>query len=178
MCKFAPSGTRRWPCFGDGRTNRRRKASGNRSRSAWDNEFSDTHPSSGRRPRRCALIREQLRRAGLDVVITVVTGREAFRSGHCKSEFDLVLSDYRVPRFNGLDALESLRRVTQSVPFILVTGALGDEGAIELLRSGATDCVLKDRLARLAPAIQRALSSTTRNGSTLRFKPSCWRRIA
>jgi len=109
-------------------------------------------------PADARLIREQLRRAGLDVVITLVSGREAFEAAIGTSEFDLVLSDYRVPRFNGLDALESLRRVTQSVPFILVTGALGDEGAIELLRSGATDCVLKDRLARLAPAIQRALS--------------------
>jgi signal transduction histidine kinase/DNA-binding response OmpR family regulator len=104
------------------------------------------------------LIREQLLRSGLDVSITVADGREAFAAAIRKGEFDIVLSDYRVPQFNGLEALEYVRSAGVQVPFILVTGALGDEGAIELLHSGATDCVLKDRLARLAPAIQRALS--------------------
>jgi len=104
------------------------------------------------------LIREQLLRSGLNLSITVVDGREAFAAAIRKGEFDIVLSDYRVPQFNGLEALEYVRNAGVQVPFILVTGALGDEGAIELLHSGATDCVLKDRLARLAPAIQRALS--------------------
>ena len=104
------------------------------------------------------LIREQLRQDGLDAVITVVSGREAFESALTAAAFDLVLSDFRVPRFNGLDALESLRRASQSIPFVLVTGALGDEGAIEMLRSGATDCVLKDRLMRLGPVVRRALA--------------------
>ena len=103
------------------------------------------------------LIREQLLRSGLDVLITVAPGREAFEAEIQKNNFDIILSDYRVPRFNGLQALEYVRSAAIHVPFILVTGALGDEGAIELLHSGATDCVLKDRLARLAPAIQRAL---------------------
>jgi signal transduction histidine kinase len=104
------------------------------------------------------LIREQLRHAGLDAAITVVSGRDAFEGALANSAFDLVLSDFRVPRFNGLEALESLRRASQSIPFILVTGALGEEGAIEILRSGATDCVLKDRLVRLGPVVQRALA--------------------
>ena len=104
------------------------------------------------------LIREQLRQDGLDAAITVVAGREAFEAALAADAFDLVLSDFRVPRFNGLDALESLRRASQSIPFILVTGALGDEGAIEMLRSGATDCVLKDRLVHLGSVVRRALS--------------------
>jgi signal transduction histidine kinase len=112
-------------------------------------------------PADARLIREQLRRSGLDASITVADGREAFAAAIRKDEFDIVLSDYRVPRFNGLQALEYVRGAAIQVPFILVTGALGDEGAIELLHSGATDCVLKDRLARLAPAIQRALSEDT-----------------
>ena len=103
------------------------------------------------------LIGEQLLRAGLDTHITVATGRAAFEAA-LKGKFDLVLSDYRVPGFNGLEALAMVRAADSNVPFILVTGALGDEGAIELLRSGATDCVLKDRLARLTPAIRRAMS--------------------
>src|SRR5579859_6440815 len=108
-------------------------------------------------PADARLIAEQLLRSGLDALITVAGGRGPFEAALANKEFDLVLSDYRVPGFNGLEALELLRATGHKIPFILVTGALGDEGAIELLRTGATDCVLKDRMARLAPAIRRAL---------------------
>ena len=104
------------------------------------------------------LIGEQLRKSSLDVAITVAGSREAFEALVPRGDFDLVLSDYHVPRFNGLEALELVRGASPQIPFILVTGALGDERAVELLRAGATDFVLKDRLARLAPAIQRALA--------------------
>ena len=109
-------------------------------------------------PADARLIREQLIRSDLDVSINVAGTREAFEAAVAQGGFDLVLSDYHVPRFNGLEALELVRRAAPKIPFILITGALGDERAVELLRSGATDFVLKDRLARLAPAIQRALS--------------------
>jgi PAS domain S-box-containing protein len=109
-------------------------------------------------PADARLIREQLRKSDLDVAITVADTREAFEAVLAKGGFNLVLSDYHVPGFNGLEALELVRSATAHMPFILVTGALGDERAVEVLRSGATDCVLKDRLARLAPAIQRALT--------------------
>ena len=109
-------------------------------------------------PADARLIREQLRRSGLDVAITVAGSGEAFAVALSQGGFDLVLSDYHVPRFNGLEALELVRSRAPQLPFILVTGALGDERAVELLRSGATDFVLKDRLARLGAAIQRALS--------------------
>jgi PAS domain S-box-containing protein len=103
------------------------------------------------------LLSEHLRRSMLDCHITVVASREAFEAQVTAGNFDVVLSDYHLPRFNGLEALEVVRRRDRQLPFILVTGALGDERAVELLRSGATDFVLKDRLARLAPAIDRAL---------------------
>ena len=108
-------------------------------------------------PADAQLIAEQLLRSNLDAVITVAQGRKPFEAALASKEFDLVLSDYRVPGFNGIEALELLRAAGRKIPFILVTGALGDEGAIELLRTGATDCVLKDRMARLASAIRRAL---------------------
>jgi PAS domain S-box-containing protein len=103
------------------------------------------------------LLREQLRRSGLDCVVTVVASREAFEAQVAAGDFDVVLCDYHLPRFSGLEALEVVRAHDPQLPFILVTGALGDERAVDLLRSGATDFVLKDRLARLAPAIDRAL---------------------
>jgi len=119
------------------------------------------------------LIREQLLRSGLDASITVAGGREAFEAAIRKSEFDIVLSDYRVPRFNGLQALEYVRSVDIKVPFILVTGALGDEGAIELLHSGATDCVLKDRLAAWHRQSSVPYASMPRETSMRRCRCSC-----
>lgn len=104
------------------------------------------------------LVGEQLLRAGLDAVITVAHGRESFEAALADKEFDLILSDYRVPGFHGMEALDRLRAMGCKIPFIVITGVLGDEVAIELLRAGATDCVLKDRMARLAPAIRRAIT--------------------
>jgi two-component system CheB/CheR fusion protein len=103
------------------------------------------------------LIQEHLRRSGIDAAITLVASREDFEGTLSDRPFDLVLCDYHLRGFDGLEALELVRKRSPQVPFILVTGALGDERAVELLRKGATDFVLKDRLARLAPAIQRAL---------------------
>jgi PAS domain S-box-containing protein len=109
-------------------------------------------------PADARLLREQLRLSDLPCSIAVADSREAFEAQLTAASFDVVLSDFRVPRFSGLEALALVRRHDPRMPFILVTGALVDERAVELLRSGATDFVLKDRLARLAPAIRRALA--------------------
>ncbi len=108
-------------------------------------------------PADARLILNHLQRAGLDTAVTFVSNREAFDAALAAASFDAVLSDYHLPGFNGLDALEIVRRHSSRMPFILVTGALGDERAVDLVKSGATDFVLKDRLARLSPAIRRAL---------------------
>jgi PAS domain S-box-containing protein len=70
---------------------------------------------------------------------------------------DIILSDYSLPSFDGQSALKISREQNADIPFIFVSGALGEEMAIELLKKGATDYVLKDRLSRLAPAVSRAL---------------------
>jgi PAS domain S-box-containing protein len=74
-----------------------------------------------------------------------------------ESEFDLILVDYTLPSFDGLSALALARKVQPDLPFIFVSGTLGEEVAIEALKVGATDYVLKTRLSRLAPAARRAL---------------------
>ena len=74
-----------------------------------------------------------------------------------QNEYNLILSDYNMPGFDGLTALRLVRERTSAIPFILVSGAMGEEIAIESLRAGATDYVLKDRLARLGPVVKRAL---------------------
>ena len=70
---------------------------------------------------------------------------------------DLIIADYNMPRFDGLTALRLVRERDADLPFILVSGTLGEERAVEALKSGATDYVLKGNLARLAPVVQRAL---------------------
>jgi signal transduction histidine kinase len=86
-----------------------------------------------------------------------VEGRAAFESAFAPGRFELVIADYRLPDYTGLEALEHVRRRDTLVPFVLVSGALGEERAVEALRSGATDYVLKQGLARLASAVRRAL---------------------
>ncbi|MGC2434164.1 MAG: response regulator, partial [Desulfobaccales bacterium] len=70
---------------------------------------------------------------------------------------DLILSDYHLPRFNGPAALALAQEKCPDIPFIFVSGAIGEEVAVDNLKRGATDYVLKDRLFRLAPAVKRAL---------------------
>lgn len=70
---------------------------------------------------------------------------------------DLVLSDYSMPQFTGLRALELIKSRHPEIPFIIVSGTIGEETAVEAMRLGATDYLLKDRLGRLGPAISRAL---------------------
>ncbi|MDF5708967.1 MAG: response regulator [Nostoc sp. S4] len=80
-----------------------------------------------------------------------------FLAAICTEAFDLILADYALPSFDGISALEIARNKCPEVPFIFVSAALGEELAIEALKKGATDYVLKQRLGRLVPSVQRAL---------------------
>lgn len=103
------------------------------------------------------MIRHILGEAGREVSLVAVETREAFEAELNRRPPHLILSDYWLPTFNGSKALEISKRVAPQVPFIFVTGVLGEEVAIEMLKEGATDYVLKNRLSRLAPAVSRAL---------------------
>ncbi|MEG4393037.1 EAL domain-containing protein [Microcoleus sp. BROC3] len=74
---------------------------------------------------------------------------------NCK--YDAVLSDYRLPGFNGLEVLKLMQELGQDIPFILVTGSLGEEAAVECIKAGMTDYVLKGRLFRLPTVLERSL---------------------
>lgn len=102
------------------------------------------------------LIQAHLEEAGLEMEFRRVDTRAEFEAAVCSST-DLVLSDYKLPQFDALEALALVREHCPELPFIFVTGALGEELAIETLKRGATDYVLKDRLGRLVPAVRRAL---------------------
>jgi PAS domain S-box-containing protein len=74
-----------------------------------------------------------------------------------RKNFDLILSDYSIPGFNGREALSLVRKKCPATPFLFVSGTIGEDTAIEALKNGATDYVLKHRLMRLIPVVDRAL---------------------
>src|SRR5690242_2349742 len=108
-------------------------------------------------PEEAELLQRELQKAGLAFVARRVQTKSAFQQSLDEFKPDLVLADSKLPGFDGRSALQMVRQRDPLLPVIMVTGALGDEAAVELLMAGASDYVLKDRLARLAPAIQRAL---------------------
>src|SRR5512145_533796 len=104
------------------------------------------------------LVQFELENAGLSYTAKVVETEEDFVRALDEYHPDIILSDYDLPRYTGALALAQARMRCPDVPFILVTGAIGEDRAIEILTQGAKDYVLKDRLSRLAPAVQRALA--------------------
>jgi PAS domain S-box-containing protein len=99
----------------------------------------------------------ELARAGFEIDSEVVFTSQEFIERFQSKRYDLILADYRLPDWTGLDALRWLRNVGIDTPFILVTGTLGDDFAVECIKEGATDYVLKDKLDRLPRACRRAL---------------------
>jgi DNA-binding NtrC family response regulator len=108
-------------------------------------------------PNDTELIQAALEAEGLTCKMVRVDTQAAFRAYLEKGEIDLILADYTLPSFDGLSALRLAMSTLPEVPFIFVSGTLGEEVAIEALQIGATDYVLKTRLSRLAPSVLRAL---------------------
>ncbi len=107
-------------------------------------------------PTDAELIVHQLRRAGLRPSGSGWKPRQAFAAS-LRPDLDVILSDYEMPQFSGLRALEVLREHGLEIPFILISGTIGEETAVTAMKKGAADYLLKDRLARLGPAIEHAL---------------------
>lgn len=103
------------------------------------------------------LIEEELRRNGVSYELSRTETRDGFERGLCDFRPTIIFSDYRLPDFDGGRALEMTQKLASHLPFIIISGAVGEEAAVELLKAGATDFVLKDRLLRLVPAMYRAL---------------------
>ena len=103
------------------------------------------------------LIRATLSERGIDCELIQVKTRLEFVSAVEQGGFDLILADYALPGFDGITALGIAQNICPDIPFIFVTATLGEEVAIETLKQGATDYVLKQRLARLVPSVWRAL---------------------
>jgi len=99
----------------------------------------------------------KLTSAGLATEVDVVNSSEQFIEKALANPYDIVLSDYRLPSWSGMEALRWLRSSGRDIPLVLVSGTLGDELAIECIKEGANDYVLKDSLDRLPVAVRRAL---------------------
>ncbi len=94
-----------------------------------------------------------LRRSGYELTFERVETPEAMQAALTRAKWDLVIADYSMPRFNGLDALKLLRDQGLDLPFILVSGTVGEDVAVEAMKCGADDYVLKSNLARLPLAV-------------------------
>jgi PAS domain S-box-containing protein len=113
-----------------------------------------------------------LRKSIPDVRCEVVSTPDEFVEHLRSATFDVILADYALGNWTGMDALTFLHKENGDVPFILVTGALGDQTAVECMKSGMADYILKDRLDRLPVAISRALQDKARRDMLQRAKQS------
>jgi len=108
-------------------------------------------------PNDAELVRRTLKAEGLTCTIDLVSTEPEFAAALALGSLELILSDYSLPMFDGLAALSMASAQCPDVPFLLVSGTIGEDAAIESLRNGATDYVLKLKLSRLGPAVRRAL---------------------
>jgi len=114
----------------------------------------DSHPDA-------ELIKAALDREGIVCNAVRVETRGAFMAAIDRGGFDIIFADYSLPDFDGLSALAIAKERSPSIPFIFISGVMGEELAIETLKSGATDYILKERISRLAPSVRRALEEAT-----------------
>jgi len=109
-------------------------------------------------PRDVELVRDKLQQSTTACELRIASDRAEYEAALTQTRFDLILSDYKLPNYDGMAALELARAKQPDVPFILISGTLGEEQAVDCMLRGTTDYVLKERLNRLVPAILRALT--------------------
>jgi two-component system, cell cycle sensor histidine kinase and response regulator CckA len=117
-----------------------------------------------------ALVRVTLEAEDIACAVVRVENRVDFVAALERGGIDLILSDYSLPVFDGLSAAKIVKERWPALPFIIVSGTLGEERAIDALKAGATDYVLKGRLARLVPAVRRAMLEVAAQAERLRLE--------
>ncbi|HOE15894.1 MAG TPA: PAS domain S-box protein [Syntrophorhabdaceae bacterium] len=116
------------------------------------------------------LLLNLLRRSGYEVVHERVEKEEAMRAALLDRQWDIILCDYRLPQFDGMRALQLIKDMNIDIPFIIVSGAIGEETAVECMKAGAHDYVLKNNLTRLIPAIEREIQGVAIREERRRIK--------
>ena len=114
------------------------------------------------------LIQDQLRSRWPDCIITRVAARKDYEEEVLRGGFDAILSDYTLPSYNGLAALAFAREHRPEKPFVYVSGTIGEERAIEAIKAGAADYIIKDRPKRLVSAIETAFVQIERESARRR----------
>jgi two-component system cell cycle sensor histidine kinase/response regulator CckA len=103
------------------------------------------------------LVAQSVRRDGLDCELVRADSRDSFIDALRRHRFDVILSDFRLPTYNGAAAMADAQQVQPQTPFVFVSGTAGEDVVVQCLQAGATDFVLKGQMARLGPAVRRAL---------------------
>ena len=111
-----------------------------------------------------------LKRAGYNLSYDIAESAPVFAQRLAQNRYDLILSDHNLQDWTGMDALDMLRQSGKEVPFVVVTATLGDEAAVDYVKSGAADYVLKNRLDRLPLAVGRALREKAHREETARLQ--------
>ncbi len=119
-------------------------------------------------PRDAELIQHKLESGGLACDIVLANGKEGFESALTRDTFDVILCDHNLPGYDGKSAMKLARQKHPLVPVIFLSGNLGEDEAVECLKLGATDYVLKHRLERLVPAVERALQEADERRARLK----------
>jgi len=114
------------------------------------------------------LVKEYLEEDKIVYDLIHVKTKEEFITALKEEELHIILADFSLPSFDGLEALDITQQLISDIPFIIISGVMGEELAIEALKSGATDYVLKQRLSRLVPSISRALLEANERTTRLR----------
>jgi PAS domain S-box-containing protein len=122
------------------------------------------------------LVTRALKRSGFEIQYERVETPESVRSALENRTWDIIVSDFSMPHLRGTEALKLLRERDQDTPFIFVSGTIGEDAAVEAMRSGAQDYVLKENLTRLAPAIERELREAAERRAR-RFADARFRRV-
>jgi len=104
------------------------------------------------------LIERELQKADFNFVSKSVNNKKDFQRGLKNFKPDLILSDYSLPQFTGMEALEIVKNISSETPFIIVTGSLSEEIAVECMQKGAWEYVIKENLIRLVPAVKNVLA--------------------
>jgi two-component system, NarL family, sensor histidine kinase UhpB len=106
------------------------------------------------------LLLYELKKGALDFVPKIVETKDQFRAALTEFAPDIILSDYSLPGFDGVSAFHIKQEISPEVPFIIVSGTIGEENAVELIKNGVTDYAIKDKLFTVIPKIKRAIKES------------------